>query len=258
MNDLHDLQCDFQEYVFCPGENLQGKVVSTKNASANARLGIYVSAYRARLIEALQSDYPGVQALLGNDDFEKLGESYLETHPSKFPNIRWYGATLVEFLKTTSPYQEQRTLHEMASFEWAMTLAFDAADDPVVSIEDVAAVPPDAWAELRFIPHASIQRLEFLWNAPAIWKAMHAEKTLPPAKKSKAPVSWIMWRKGLATYFRSMSVDEAWALDAMRVGQTFAEICAGLCEWKDEAQVAQHAAGLLKSWVGDALIARLS
>ena len=258
MSDLHSLQSDFQKYVFHPGRNLQGKVVSTKNASANARLGIYVSAYRARLIETLQSDYPGVHAILGDENFKKLGESYLENIPSKFPNIRWYGASLAEFLKATAPYNEQAVLHEMAAFEWAMTLAFDAADDPVVSVEDMGRVPPDAWAELRFVLHASIQRFELAWNSPAIWKAMHAQKPLPRLKKSKITLPWVMWRKGLGTYFRSMSADEAWALDALRAGQSFAEICEGLCKWKDQTQVAQHAAGLLKTWIGDAMIARLS
>jgi hypothetical protein len=52
-------------------------------------------------------------------------------------------------------------------------------------------------------------------------------------------------------------VDEAWALDALIAGQNFADICQGLCEWIDTQHVAAHAAGLLKGWIGDGMIARI-
>ncbi|MGH8752562.1 MAG: hypothetical protein ACREUJ_01565, partial [Burkholderiales bacterium] len=138
--------------------------------------------------------------------------------------------------------------------EWIMALAFDAPNDPVVTVEDMSKIPADVWPALVFTPHASLQRLNLEWNVPVFWKALDKKEQPEPPLKNEFPVGWVLWRRELNIYFRSMSVEEAWAIDAMRSGNTFAEICNGLCEWIDELQVAQHAAGMLKSWIAEGII----
>jgi hypothetical protein len=80
---------------------------------------------------------------------------------------------------------------------------------------------------------------------------------LPEPEQTEYPVGWMVWRQGLRIYFRSLSVDQAWMLDALRDGQAFAEVCEGLTEWIDAQHVALHAAGLLKQWLEDGLIAHI-
>jgi hypothetical protein len=65
----------------------------------------------------------------------------------------------------------------------------------------------------------------------------------------------VLWRRGLQHHWRSLAVDEAWALDAARRDVDFAGICEGLCEWIDASQVALRAAGMIKGWLNDGLIA---
>ena len=258
MKVLSDLQKEFQNYVFERDQRMEREVMGTRRASAKTRLGIYSSAYRLRLLEALDTDYPALRALAGDDEFEKLGYAYIESHPSPYYNMRWYGGELAEFLKTTPPYNEHPVLSEMAAWEWAMALAFDAPNELVVTVEDMGKVPADAWPNLVFTPHASLQRLNLEWNVPAFWKAVDKKEQPEPPLKNEFPIGWVLWRKELQSYYRSLSVDEAWALDAMREGRNFAEICSGLCEWIDELQVAQHAAGLLKGWIAEGMISKIS
>ncbi|HEY6281819.1 MAG TPA: DNA-binding domain-containing protein [Burkholderiales bacterium] len=254
MKVLSDLQKEFQDYVFKRDRHMEREVVGTRRASSKTRLGIYSSAYRLRLLEALDTDYPALRALAGDEHFEKLGYAYIESHPSPYYNMRWYGGELAQFLKTTPPYNEHPVLSEMAAFEWIMALAFDAPNDPVVTVDDMAKVPAEAWPDLVFMPHASLQRLNLEWNVPVFWKAVDKKEQPELPLKNEFPVGWVLWRRELNIYFRSMSVEEAWATDAMRSGNTFAEICSGLCEWIDELQVAQHAAGLLKGWIAEGMI----
>jgi hypothetical protein len=254
MSALRRLQQDFQQYIFRAHEAMQTEIVETTRVDGKTRLGIYASAYRLRLLEALATEYPALKALVGDDVFEQAGLAYIEAHPSPYYNLRWYGGEFAAFLKTIAPFCDFPVTSELAAFEWAMGLAFDAPDDVTVSIETVAAISSEAWPRMRFIPHGSLQRLDMLWNAPAIWRAVENEQDPESPMASGYPVAWALWRQDLKTYFRSLSVDEAWALDAARNGATFAEICAGLCEWIDAAHVAPHAAGLLKVWVHDGLI----
>lgn len=79
---------------------------------------------------------------------------------------------------------------------------------------------------------------------------------VPAPEAGEYPKSWLVWRQDLRTYFRSLSVDEAWAVDTAAGGSSFADICEGLCEWIDAQNVAAHAAGLLKRWVADGLVSK--
>ncbi|MDP2394719.1 MAG: hypothetical protein Q8M21_15830, partial [Methylococcaceae bacterium] len=63
------------------------------------------------------------------------------------------------------------------------------------------------------------------------------------------------WRQQLKLLFRSLSVQEAFAIDAFLQGQSFADVCAGLVEWLDEEQVVLNAAGFLQTWLRDGWIA---
>lgn len=254
MNALRRLQQDFQGYLLQCDARMQGQVAGTARVSAEVRLGIYADAYRLRLLEALTTDYIALRAMLGDDEFDDLGRAYIDAHPSRHFSIRWFGRHLAQFLRTTAPYADHPLLAEMAAFEWAMTDAFDAADTAPVDVADIAAIPAADWPQLRFTLHPSAQRLDLAWNVPTLWKALTKDEAPPEPTRGDFPVAWKIWRQGLKTYFRSLGVDEAWAFDAMRAGEDFAAVCAGLTEWIDATHVAQHAAGLLKQWVTDGLI----
>jgi hypothetical protein len=255
--DLRRLQHDFQHYLLAPDERMDAHVVGTERASAAVRLDIYAQAYRLRLLEALATDFPALQALLGAAEFETAARRYIEAYPSRHFSLRWYGDRLAEFLRGTAPYCDRPALSEMAAFEWAMSDAFDAENSPVVTVAQMAAVPPPAWPEMRFAPHASLRRLDLRWNVPSLWNAADKKKELGPEQQAEHPIAWIIWRQELKTYFRSLAVDEACTLDALLAGRDFASLCAGLCEWIDEANAPAHAAGMLKRWINDGLIAKI-
>jgi hypothetical protein len=146
----------------------------------------------------------------------------------------------------------------MAALEWAMSEAFDAPDSPGVGLDAMASIPPEAWPEMRMALHASVHRLDLRWNVPAIWKAIKEEQVPEETSAGEWPRPWLVWRQDLKIFFRSLSVDEAWAIDAVRQDQTFASICEGLVEWIDAQNVALHAAGLLKRWMIDGMIVNIA
>jgi len=271
---LRRLQEDFQGYLLTLDARMRPHVLGSAQVGAEERLAIYANAYRLRLLEALATDYPGLHTVLGDDEFDAMGRAYIAAHPSAYFSLRWFGDHMSEFLRATEPYSKYPVFTEKAAFEWAKSDAFDAADSTVASIDDMAAIPPDAWPGLRFVPHPSLRRLDLRWNVPTVWKEIDAAQGSgsvaggrmpgatagqePPALEvSDFPIAWLVWRQDLLTYFRSLNVDEAWALDALLRGETFAAICEGLTEWIDAQNVAVHAAGLLKQWLTDGLISEI-
>ncbi|MBI3897713.1 MAG: putative DNA-binding domain-containing protein [Gammaproteobacteria bacterium] len=259
MPALHDLQKDFQEYLLGASSSVVSKISDADDMTAAERLQVYGEAYRLRLLEALATDFVALQAYLGADDFAALGEAYIQAYPSAHYSLRYFGQYMARFLAATAPFTATPLLAELAAFDWALTSAFDASDDPLLTIDDVGTVAPADWPNLSFRAHASVIRLDLHWNAPAIWKAAETkQEALPTPEQTEVPVAWLIWRHDLNSYFRSLAVDETYALDALLRGDCFAAICEGLCEWIDPANVAAHAAGFLKQWLADGMLRELT
>lgn len=255
MNALRQLQQTFQDYVLDGAGAIRNEVVSTPKIDADTRLNIYGGGYRARLLEALGNEYPGLRALAGEDDFDALGRAYIDAHPSTFFNLRWFGDRLPRFLRGYPPACPE--WGEMAAFEWAMGLAFDAQDSAPLAFETVASAPGEDWPGLTFTAHPSVQRIDLQYSVPAFWKSADTGDVPEAVQRHPALQPWVIWRHDLRTYFRSLNPDEAWALDALIAGQTFSDLCAGLCQWVAEDQVALHAAGFLRNWIAEQMIATM-
>ena len=257
MGALRNLEESFKDCMLADRLDMQGQVVGDAKASADERVKVYVDGYRLRLLEVLEDNFEGLHTLVGDEAFVRLGRDYIDAHPSRHPSVRWFSRQLPDFLRETAPYSADPWLAEMAAFEWAQGLAFDAADDPVLELAALAAVPPDAWAGLRFGFHASLQRLELAWNVPQAWTAMDDGQVPPALAASAGKIPWLLWRSTLTTRWRSLGEDEAWALDAARGGRNFAELCEGLCRWHAPETVALQAASYLKLWMSDGLLSRI-
>jgi len=258
MSRLPKIQADFQSYLLDGDAAIEAHVIGTERVPIATRLGIYSDGYRARLVEALQASFPVLSELLGEADFKTLATAYIRTHDSPFFSIRYYGNALSEFLTSEPEYAGAPVLAELACWEWAMTEVFDAKDADPIAVSDLAQVPPEDWAELRFEWHPSIRRLALSWNAPQIWKAVSDETEVPEVAFNPEPVEWLMWRHELRTFFRSLHPGETVALTAAREGQSFGELCALLSEEFGEHDAPVKAAGFLRDWVESGLLIALS
>ncbi|MGL5743289.1 MAG: DNA-binding domain-containing protein [Legionella sp.] len=255
MTSLLQIQAQFQEFLLSGQANISESIVQTEFVSVTTRLGIYGDAYRLRLIESLTANFPSLYAYLGTEEFNKLAAYYIDANPSTYRSIRWYGEKLSEYIRTH--YAQYIYLAELADFEWKMSLAFDAADASLVQIEDMAFVPPEAWANLQFVLHPSVQKVNYYWNTVALWQALTHDHELPGTQQSEESTAWILWRAPDYTIqFYSMSPEEAWALDALSQVFSFGALCEGLCQWVQPEEVGMKAASYLKGWIQNGMLSR--
>ena len=255
---LLELQQQFLRLLMNGDQQIQSRIIGTKKVPVATRLGIYADAYRFRLIDALGDSYPAVHTLLGDDDFIAMANGYIDHHPSQHFSIRWFGHQLSTFLQQTAPYSDSPVLQEMALFEWTLRDVFDAQDFAPLKMDDLQQLPVESWSDLQLQFNPTIQRIELSWNVPALWQAIDQQLDPIDAISYEYPLSWVCWRKtDRRNWFRSMDVDEAWALDQMRQQASFADICEGLCEWIDAQHAPQRAAGHISRWCEDELITTL-
>jgi hypothetical protein len=257
MSALSDTQQAFQQYLLTSDPGIVDRIAGGAQTDPARRLRIYHDAYRLRLIEALGTDYEALRTLLGPEEFKTVMRAYVEATPSTYRNVRWYGSDLARFLRDTPPWSQRPLNHELALFEWTLTLAFDAADAPVVRFEDLAQLRAEHWPSLKIELHPSVHVIALRTNAPSFRKASDAGTPLPAPSIAEAPIPWLVWRKDLGVSFRSLSEPEAWGLNAVREGADFSALCEGICEWLDADQAPAQAAQLLRQWVEDAVISRV-
>ncbi|MEW7992196.1 MAG: DNA-binding domain-containing protein [Candidatus Thiodiazotropha sp.] len=263
MNNLEALQSRFQNYILTPASSAEiSWVGGGGRASPQFQLSVYANAYLSRLKEVLMSDYPALSVAISSDLFEHLAEGYIHHHPSHFFSLREYGRNLpayVDGLVQSDPrYRDLAWLPELASFEWTLGQAFDAAESGFVSEGDMASVPAERWPLLRFSFSPCVRRIDLEWNVPAMWKALTADPPLEvEAVRCGSSSAWLIWRQELVTRFRSLELDEQLLLDALRSGATFNDACEMLAERIEADGVPMRAAGLLKGWIQQGLITRL-
>ncbi|KTC84844.1 DNA-binding domain-containing protein [Legionella brunensis] len=253
MNNLFRLQEMFQNYLLTNQTNIEQYIIASEKVSAAVRLDIYLDAYRARLLECLASNFPVFKKYVGDEAFHTIGSAYLEKHPSPYRSIRWFGDNFSDYLSS----QQEPCLAELAQFEWCLALAFDAADAQTLTIEDIASISPECWANMTFLPHPSLQQTHFHWNIVPIWQAISNEQLPENPIEHSQPLSWVIWRSNYVSRFYSLAEDESWAMTRMIQGASFGEICAGLCTWYDEQEVGMRAASLLKSWIQSGLLSNV-
>lgn len=254
---LRDIQNDFQAYVLDGAGDRHGiasDIAAQRGLPAADRLAIYHNAYRLRLHEALSDAFGKTHAYIGDDAFGELCAAYLHAYPSYFRNLRWYGDSFAAFLAHALP--EHPVVAELAAFEWALGLSFDAADAPVLHVDDLRSGDTD-WERIGFRLQPSLQFLPMRWNAVAIWLALDQEQA-PPDASAASTVQWLVWRKELQPHFRSLTDYEAQALLGLQQGSSFAGVCTAAAASAGDDDITTQIAGWLQSWLNDAVLAGIT
>lgn len=112
--------------------------------TAFERLELYNRMYWFRLLDCLHDDNPGLRALLGPRKFAALSRAYLARYPSRSFTLRNLSARLEKFLREDPAWTAPQgaLARDIVRFEWAQTVAFDGANRPTVTAEEIAGVSP--------------------------------------------------------------------------------------------------------------------
>jgi hypothetical protein len=149
-----DLTRDDEARAFA-GEHLCGNA----RVSPVEQLEIYREQYWLRHTASLVEDFPGVGAILGQRDWERLVEEYLVAHPPVTFSLRDLGAGLPDFANGREWLPHRRLVVDMARLEWAYVEVFDAPEAPPLAPEKLAAIPEDSWESVRFVANPAVRLL---------------------------------------------------------------------------------------------------
>jgi len=268
MEDLAALQHTFQNCVLHTDDKLSTDWVSASGrATPDVQISVYSHAYRARLNEVLANDFPAMHMAIGDDHFYAIADKYIESYPSSYFSLREFGRDMPAYIldlvenNKTDPsihWPDMYWLYELGKFEWALGQTFDARDSDLFTEQDMAAIDPEVWPDLKFQLHPSVQRLDLQCNSPEMWIALTADEPQHVTAEQEDESGWLIWRDDFITRFRSMQKDEKLAFDELYKGKDFNDICEALSIIIDEDDVPMQAASFLKTWITQGLIVSVS
>lgn len=251
MPSLAELQGLFLDAIASrPGELRAGAellevVAPSATQDRAARMEVYAEAYWLRLRDAMREDFPRTAAALGPDGFDELVRDYLAAFPSTHPSLRHLGDRFPGFVAgrdDVAPW-----LADLARLERTRTDAFDAPDDRVLTMEDLRAVGPARWPQLRLRTIRALRLLPVQWAVHELW----GEDAGPPLP---GRLVLRVWRdEELRVLHAPLAPRAAAALALLEGGATFATLCGAFADLPDE-EAGREAAALLARWTLDGIL----
>jgi hypothetical protein len=124
------------------------------------QLEIYREQFWLRHTASLVEDFPGVGGILGQSDWERLVEGYLQAYTPRSWTLRELGRHFPEYVARCPELSQQRLCSDMARLEWAFIELFDAADCPPLDLTKLASLPPNVLETGQIILNPALKLLE--------------------------------------------------------------------------------------------------
>ena len=206
--------------------------------TAFERLEIYNRQYWFRLQGAFAEDYPALRTVVGADRFEVLTNAYLSAHPSRSFTLRNLGSSLHSWLSKHPAYAGPRLALalDVVRVEWACVEAFDNAEMPPLTAQEVAAINGESRLTLQ--PHVQLLALDY--PADDLVLAMHQQQKRESTEAGARPdnddsdpvqrmrirkrATWLaIHRSDLSIYYKRLAQPEHRMLVSLQAGATLAE-----------------------------------
>jgi hypothetical protein len=125
------------------------------------RLEIYNRQYWLRVLSIIAEDFPGLEALVGKRQFERLSRAYLAENPSRSFTLRNLGSNLESWLRANPTWAgtHHAVAIDVVRLEWAYVEAFDGGEEPALTLAGLTGL--DADSSLSLQPHIRLLELDF-------------------------------------------------------------------------------------------------
>lgn len=156
-------QTEFTKALLDPALPTPDGLVDPEGRPAGKRFDVYRNNVVSSLLDAMETAFPVVQKLVGEEFFRAMAGVYVRAHPPKSPLLMFYGAELPAFLENFEPASHLAYLPDVARLELARRGCYHAKDHTKFDPASFAKIDPDAMdgITIQFAPSASIIASEY-------------------------------------------------------------------------------------------------
>lgn len=209
-------------------------VVPSRTLTSAERVGVYRGMYLLRMEEALTTDYPVLKSFLGDEVFFELISRYVERYPSRSHSLNFLGRSLPKFIGESTDLADREFLRDLAAFELAIAEVFDEEQTPVLSPEEIAKVPEQAWETARLQPIAALRLCKFDYPVSMFKEAYRDDEGFPEVLPGN---QWLaIHRRDYRVYWTTLDEPGYDLLGLLAKGGVLGEVIESIC-LKYEGQV---------------------
>jgi hypothetical protein len=139
------------------------------------RIAIYRNNILGNYHKIFGATFPVVRRLVGGPFFDEATDQFVRAHPSPRGDVNRYGGDFAAFLASYPPARPLIYLADVARLEWAIDQANIAADAAPLDVARLAAVAPDALADLCFELHPAVRLIASSFPILRIWQVNQPE-----------------------------------------------------------------------------------
>ena len=179
---MNQSQHSFSNALLSPERPVPAGLTNGMGKGATRRFSVYRNNVIDSLIKALQTGFPVISKLLGEQNFKNIASLFVRQHPPENPVINQYVDIFPSFLESFEPLEHLPYLADTARLELALRRSYHAADSAFVHPSEFEALSPEALnlAQLRIAPHAFL--ICSCWPIYSVWQY----NTTPNAPKPPA------------------------------------------------------------------------
>lgn len=144
------------------------------HAELRDRLAIYRGNYAALTLRALESAYPVLRCLVGEEFFAQMAKAFALQYPSESGDMHRFGAALAHFLAEAELDPKYAYFVDVARLEWQVHRAYFAANAAALSLTDLISKAGEMERELtavRPVLHPACQLFRSESGAIDVWLA---------------------------------------------------------------------------------------
>lgn len=162
-------QNTFVQALLDPAAPVPDGLIGPDGTPAGRRFNVYRNNVVAGLSDALETAFPVLRKLLGDENFKGLAGIYVRRHPPATPLIMFFGAEMPGFLASLPQLAHLPYLPDVARLELAMREAYHAADADPISPETLRSMPPVDLLGLRVGLHPALRLIASPYPVHGIW-----------------------------------------------------------------------------------------
>ena len=219
------------------------------------QLEIYREQFWLRHTSSLVEDFPGLGGILGQKEWEKLAEQYLQEVAPNSYTLRDLGFRLPELIERASWLSHQALCLDMARLELAYIEVFDAPNTPPLAPERLAAIPEDGFADARLVIAPAVRLLSVRYPVADLRRQLRREGDEPVAIPEERAQQLVVYRQQLKLWDMPLTPVAFTFLTALASGKALggaAELAARGPE--AEAELASSIGTWLQEWSSKGLV----
>jgi len=171
-------ETQFTAALLDPARAVPEGLTDPEGRPAGKRFAVYRNNVAVSLTEALETAFPVIRKLVGEEFFAAMAGVYLRAHPPASPLMMHYGEKMPEFLAGFAPVQHLGYLTDIARLELALRESYHAADADPLAPEALMAIPPEQLMQTRLRLSPTLRLIRSSHPVASIWRA-NAEANAP-------------------------------------------------------------------------------